>query len=387
MYFQKVFELIIYGLSRFVDFEIERRNSLKNSTNLQLSVELTDLLISNYNSVFYDLKKDKYTDYKSWISGRKGLLGKVELFFSKADKETKKTIGRQVNALIQKAKEVETSVAEVNSNDVQPPPDPSLPGTAAYPGSLHPLRLVQRRVLGILERMGFEVALGPEIEDDWHCFTGLNFPLGHPARDMQDTFFLQQGASETDAWLLRTHTTSVQLRELERRPPPVRIVMPGRVYRNEAISARAHCYFHQIDGFAVDKGLSFADLKQTLLQFVRQLFGDDVEIRLRASYFPFTEMSAEMDISCRICHGKGCTVCKHTGWVEILGCGMVHPNVLAHAASRAPEGQTWNPADYTGYAWGMGLERVAQLLFRVPDLRLYSQNDVRFLQQFQRYQA
>ena len=336
-------------------------------------------------------------DFRRRYTGRKGAIPALMEDLKAVPAAERAAVGKALNALKQLAQARQAAAEAALAAAALPPgapADPTLPGEPAYAGSLHPLRLVQRRVLSIFSRMGFEVALGPEIEDDWHCFTGLNFPLGHPARDMQDTFFVHAGADApgahtppphpADAWLLRTHTTSVQLRELERRPPPLRIVMPGRVYRNEAISARAHCYFHQIDGFAVDEGLSFADLKQTLLHFVRQLFGEDVQIRLRASYFPFTEVSAEMDISCRICHGQGCTVCKHTGWVEILGCGMVDPNVLHNAAQRAPHGQAWDPDRYTGYAWGMGLERVAQLLYRVPDLRLYSQNDVRFLRQFER---
>jgi phenylalanyl-tRNA synthetase alpha chain len=328
-------------------------------------------------------------EFKRLYTGRKGQIPALFDQLKTLSPDEKSRVGKPLNELKQRAQarqaEAEAELFHTQAPAEQPP-DPTLPGQPYPLGGLHPLRIVQRRVLDIFSRMGFEVALGPEIEDDWHCFTGLNFPPGHPARDMQDTFFVGEPGSEAN-WLLRTHTTSVQLRELERRPPPVRIVMPGRVYRNEAISARAHCYFHQIDGFAVDKGLSFADMKQTLLHFVRQLFGDEVEIRLRASYFPFTEISVEMDISCRVCLGAGCAVCKHSGWVEILGAGMVDPNVLTNAALGAPKGHEWDPTEYTGYAWGMGLERVAQLLFRVPDLRLYAQNDVRFLSQFHRIQA
>jgi len=222
--------------------------------------------------------------------------------------------------------------------------------------------------------LGFAVAEGPEVEDDWHNFGAMNLPEDHPARDMQDTFYVQAATEESSAWLLRTHTSSVQARVMETQKPPIRVICPGRVYRNETISARAHCFFHQVEGLYIDENVSFADLKQTLYFFVQEIFGKDVKVRFRPSYFPFTEPSAEMDISCQICAGKGCNICKHTGWVEILGSGMVHPKVL--------ENFNIDPEKYTGFAFGMGVERIAQLKYQVNDLRLYSQNDLRFLEQF-----
>ncbi|MDE3125083.1 MAG: phenylalanine--tRNA ligase subunit alpha [Bacteroidota bacterium] len=248
--------------------------------------------------------------------------------------------------------------------------DWSLPGNSLPIGTLHPLSVVRHQIITIFQRLGFAVAEGPEIEDDWHNFGAMNLPEDHPARDMQDTFYIHQNP----AWLLRTHTSSVQARVMEQQKPPIRVICPGRVYRNETISARAHCFFHQVEGLYVDENVSFADLKQTLYYFVQEMFGKDTKVRFRPSYFPFTEPSAEMDISCLICGGKGCTVCKHTGWVEILGSGMVHPKVL--------ENFQIDPNKYTGFAFGMGIERICQLKYRVNDLRLYSQNDVRFLQQF-----
>ena len=248
--------------------------------------------------------------------------------------------------------------------------DYTLPGDDINIGTRHPLSVVRNRIISIFNRLGFTLAEGPEIEDDWHNFTSMNMPENHPARDMQDTFYVQKNPD----WLLRTHTSSVQARVMEKQKPPIRIICPGRVYRNETISARAHCFFHQVEGLYVDENVSFADLKQTLYFFVQEMFGANVKIRFRPSYFPFTEPSAEMDIDCLICHGKGCNVCKYTGWVEILGSGMVHPNVL----------QNFNidPEKYTGFAFGMGIERICQLKYRVNDLRLYSQDDVRFLKQF-----
>jgi phenylalanyl-tRNA synthetase alpha chain len=248
--------------------------------------------------------------------------------------------------------------------------DLSLPGDPIAVGSRHPITLVRNRIVGIFQRLGFSVADGPEIEDDWHNFTALNLPENHPARDMQDTFYIHQQPD----WLLRTHTSNVQIREMEKGELPIRIICPGRVYRNETISARSHCFFHQVEGLYIDENVSFADLKQTLYFFVQEMFGKDVRVRFRPSYFPFTEPSAEMDISCFICGGKGCRICKHTGWVEILGCGMVHPKVLENCGIDSNK--------YTGYAFGMGIERPALLLFDVNDIRLFSENDLRFLKQF-----
>lgn len=249
--------------------------------------------------------------------------------------------------------------------------DYSRPGNAEPVGSRHPLSLVRSEIIDIFSRIGYTVSEGPEIEDDWHNFSALNFPPEHPARDMQDTFFVEKGEQEM---ALRTHTSSVQVRVMENSTPPIRTISPGRVYRNEAISARAHCFFHQVEGLYIDKNVSFADLKQTLLYFAKELFGESAVIRMRPSYFPFTEPSAEVDVSCTICNSKGCNVCKYTGWLEILGCGMVDPNVL--------EASGIDSTVYSGFAFGMGIERISQLKYKVNDLRLYSENDVRFLRQF-----
>ncbi|MEQ1623979.1 MAG: phenylalanine--tRNA ligase subunit alpha [Sediminibacterium sp.] len=248
--------------------------------------------------------------------------------------------------------------------------DLSLPGDPIAVGTRHPLNLVRNQIVSIFKRLGFAVAEGPEMEDDWHNFGAMNLPEDHPARDMQDTFYINQDP----AWLLRTHTSSVQARVMETQKPPIRVICPGRVYRNETISARAHCFFHQVEGLYIDENVSFADLKQTLYFFVQEMFGKDVKVRFRPSYFPFTEPSAEMDISCLICGGDGCNICKHTGWVEILGSGMVHPKVLENFGIDSNK--------YTGFAFGMGVERITQLKYQVNDLRLYSLNDVRFLKQF-----
>jgi phenylalanyl-tRNA synthetase alpha chain len=251
--------------------------------------------------------------------------------------------------------------------------DLSLPGDPLPLGTLHPIHLFLNHVISIFQRLGFSVAEGPEIEDDWHNFTALNLPEHHPARDMQDTFYITQSSGGAD-WLLRTHTSNTQIRAMETQPLPIRIVCPGRVYRNETVSARSHCFFHQIEGLYVDENVSFADLKQTLYFFVQEMYGKDIKIRFRPSYFPFTEPSAEMDVQCLICHGEGCAVCKHTGWLEILGCGMVHPKVLENCHI--------DPNKYTGFAFGMGIERPALLKYGINDIRLFSENDIRFLKQF-----
>jgi phenylalanyl-tRNA synthetase alpha chain len=251
--------------------------------------------------------------------------------------------------------------------------DPTFPAFTISPGGRHPLSLVESQIVHIFSRIGFTLADGPEIEDDWHNFSALNFEPDHPARDMQDTFFIDPARG----LLLRTHTSTIQVRVMERQKPPIRILAPGRVYRHETISARAHVYFHQIEGLYVAEGVSAADLKATLEYFVQAFFGTDTPVRWRASYFPFTEMSAELDIACLICHGEGCPVCKHTGWVEVLGCGMVDPNVFQACGI--------DPEKYTGYAFGMGIERLAQLKYQIPDLRLFSQNHYRFLANFQGY--
>jgi phenylalanyl-tRNA synthetase alpha chain len=305
--------------------------------------------------------------------GTKGIVKAIMGEMKNVPNERKKEFGLLLNEFKQfvetKYELLKATIedhAEVSGKNI----DLSLPGNFVPVGSRHPLSIVRNKMIFIFKRLGFAIAEGPEIEDDWHNFGAMNLPENHPARDMQDTFYISQNPS----WLLRTHTSSVQARVMEKQKPPIRVICPGRVYRNESISARAHCFFHQVEGLYIDENVSFADLKQTLYFFVQEMFGKEVKIRFRPSYFPFTEPSAEMDISCLICHGKGCNVCKHTGWVEILGSGMVHPNVL--------ENFEIDSARYTGFAFGMGMERICQLKYRVNDLRLYSQNDVRFLKQF-----
>jgi phenylalanyl-tRNA synthetase alpha chain len=308
--------------------------------------------------------------------GTKGLVKNMMGEMKSVPNEQKKEFGQILNAFKVAAEEkLEALVAALgDTSTLDANIDTSLPGDEFTVGTRHPLNLVRNQMVSIFKRLGFAVAEGPEIEDDWHNFGAMNLPADHPARDMQDTFYVQEAADENAAWLLRTHTSSVQARVMETQKPPIRVICPGRVYRNETISARAHCFFHQVEGLYIDENVSFADLKQTLYFFVQEMFGKEVKVRFRPSYFPFTEPSAEMDISCQICSGKGCNICKHTGWVEILGSGMVHPNVLKNFDI--------DPEKYTGFAFGMGVERIAQLKYQVNDLRLYSQNDLRFLQQF-----
>ena len=308
--------------------------------------------------------------------GTKGLVKNMMVEMKSVPNEQKKEFGQILNAFKVAAEEkLEALVAALgDTTTLDANIDTSLPGDEFTVGTRHPLNLVRNQMVSIFKRLGFAVAEGPEIEDDWHNFGAMNLPADHPARDMQDTFYVQEATDENAAWLLRTHTSSVQARVMETQKPPIRVICPGRVYRNETISARAHCFFHQVEGLYIDENVSFADLKQTLYFFVQEMFGRDVKVRFRPSYFPFTEPSAEMDISCQICSGKGCNICKHTGWVEILGSGMVHPNVLKNFDI--------DPEKYTGFAFGMGVERIAQLKYQVNDLRLYSQNDLRFLQQF-----
>jgi phenylalanyl-tRNA synthetase alpha chain len=287
--------------------------------------------------------------------------------------EEKREVGQLMNGLRLAAEEkfeIAKEVSEQSASNEQKI-DFSRPGEDKSIGAHHPISLVRQEIISIFNRIGYVVSEGPEIEDDWHNFSALNFPPEHPARDMQDTFFIEKGEQEM---ALRTHTSSVQVRVMENQKPPIRTISPGRVYRNEAISARAHCFFHQVEGLYIDKNVSFADLKQTLLYFAKELFGEKAQIRLRPSYFPFTEPSAEVDVSCTICNAKGCNVCKHTGWLEILGCGMVDPNVLESCGIDSNE--------YSGFAFGMGIERITQLKYKVNDLRLYSENDIRFLKQF-----
>ena len=308
---------------------------------------------------------------------KKGAISSLMADFRNVPAEQKKEVGMRVNELKQTALERINALREMCEQKDAHDDDIDLTRTP-YPvklGTRHPLTIVKNEIIDIFTRMGFTLADGPEVEDDLHVFTKMNFAADHPARDMQDTFFVEANPDDvTKNILLRSHTSSVQARVMESGQPPIRIICPGRVYRNEAITARAHCFFHQIEGLYIDKNVSFTDLKQVLLTFARELFGADTKIRLRPSYFPFTEPSAEMDISCHICGGKGCGFCKHTGWVEILGCGMVDPNVL--------EACGIDSKVYSGYAFGMGVERIANLKYRVKDLRMFSENDVRFLEEF-----
>jgi len=308
---------------------------------------------------------------------KKGEITALMADFRNVAADQKKVVGMKINELKQAAMQKINELKEQNAEAEESADDIDLT-RSAYPialGTRHPLTIVKNQIIDIFQRMGFTLAEGPEIDDDLHVFTKLNFAADHPARDMQDTFFIEQSVSEvTKNILLRSHTSNDQSRIMERQQPPIRVICPGRVYRNEAISARAHCFFHQLEGLYIDKNVSFTDLKQVLLTFARELFGPDTKIRLRPSYFPFTEPSAEMDISCHICGGKGCGFCKHTGWVEILGCGMVDPNVL--------EACGINSKVYTGYAFGLGIERITNLKYRVADLRMFSENDVRFLDEF-----
>lgn len=305
--------------------------------------------------------------------GKKGVLNILFDEFKTLPSEEKKIYGKQLNDIknqlqyfINNKKEELESKSQTITSKI----DFSRPAQLFHSSSLHPISIVRNRIINIFARIGYDVAEDIEIEDDWHNFTALNFPPDHPARDMQDTFFIEK---DPDI-VLRTHTSSVQIRLMENEKPPIRYIFPGRVYRNEAISARSHVFFHQIEGLYVDHNVSFADLKDTLEYFAQSLFDKDTKIRLRPSYFPFTEPSAEMDISCNLCGGKGCSFCKNTGWVEILGCGMVHPNVLKNCGI--------DPEEYTGFAFGLGIERITNLLFSVNDLRLFSENDVKFLHQF-----
>jgi phenylalanyl-tRNA synthetase alpha chain len=309
--------------------------------------------------------------FRQQYLGRNGEIQKLFEDFKSVSPEEKKSLGKVLNELKKLAESrfesfKENTTEESSATHV----DLTLPVIPNKLGNLHPLTQTRHRIVEIFERLGFNVEDGPEIEDDWHNFSALNFPENHPAREMQDTFFVGRNPDV----LLRTHTSNVQIRLLEKKKPPVRSIMPGRVYRNEAISARAHCFFHQVEGIYVDRNVSFADLKQTLYHFAKEMFGKETKIRLRPSFFPFTEPSAEIDVTCLICHGKGCNVCKYSGWVEIAGSGMVHPNVLRNVGV--------DPEEFTGFAFGMGIERVTMLRYGINDLRLFSENDVRFLRQF-----
>ncbi len=325
--------------------------------------------VKNFNADNIEALEEFRIKYLS----KKGLIPALFANFKTVPPEERKEVGQLINGLknavqekIVTLKEAMESVTETTTSGL----DLTLPVEAPL-GTRHPLSVVRNEIIDIFARIGFTVSEGPEIEDDFHNFTALNFPPDHPARDMQDTFFIEKDPDIA----LRTHTSSVQVRVMENAQPPLRTISPGRVFRNEAISARAHCIFHQVEGLYVDTDVSFADLKQTLFYFARELFGEQTKIRFRPSYFPFTEPSAEMDVSCNICGGKGCNVCKYTGWVEILGCGMVDPNVLDNCNIDSKK--------YTGFAFGMGIERITMLKYRINDLRLFFENDMRFLKQFE----
>ena len=327
-------------------------------------------------NAFLAANAEELETFRIKFLGTKGVIKDLFEQFKTVGTEEKRTFGKVLNQFKQLAEAKYNEVKETFDSGLKTEDlglDLTLPGDGFNTGSRHPLSLVRIEIIDIFKRLGFVVAEGPEIEDDWHNFSALNFPEEHPARDMQDTFFIKKNSGMDDI-ALRTHTSSVQVRMMENGKPPFRAIMPGRVYRNEAISARAHCFFHQVEGLYIDENVSFADLKQTLYHFVQELYGADFKVRFRPSYFPFTEPSAEMDISCTICKGAGCNMCKYTGWVEILGCGMVDPNVL--------ENCNIDSKKYTGFAFGMGIERIANLKYVIRDLRLFSENDVRFLKQF-----
>ena len=336
-------------------------------------------MINKINQLLSDIenlkaeKADEIELLRIKYLSKKGEISELMTDFRNVAAEQKREVGMKLNDLKEKAQEKINQLKESLENTQTSGDTIDLTRTSApiVLGTRHPISIVRKEICDIFRRLGFSIAEGPEIEDDWHVFSSLNFADDHPARDMQDTFFI----ARSPEIVLRTHTSSVQTRVMEKQQPPIRIICPGRVYRNEAISNRAHCFFHQVEALYIDKDVSFADLKQALLFVAKELFGTDTKIRLRPSYFPFTEPSAEMDISCNICGGKGCSFCKHTGWVEILGCGMVDPNVLENCGIDSKGG--------TGYALGMGIERITNLKYRVKDLRMFSENDKRFLEQFE----
>ena len=344
---------------------------LAQSLNIKTMLQKINELLEEFKSLTAQ-SSDEVEQLRIKYLSKKGIVSQLFEDFKEASADQKRELGKHLNELKVTATQVINDLKEQHSGKevVNADNDLSKPASPIDFGSRHPLSIVRNEIVEIFGKLGFTVAEGPEIEDDWHVFTALNFPLEHPARDMQDTFFIEK---DPDI-LLRTHTSSVQVRVMKSQKPPLRAVFPGRVFRNEAISARAHCIFHQVEGLYIDKNVSFADLKQTLLYFSKEMFGADTRIRLRPSFFPFTEPSAEMDISCTLCGGKGCNVCKHSGWVEILGCGMVDPAVLENCGIDSKE--------YTGFAFGMGIERIAMLKFQVNDIRLFFENDVRFLNQF-----
>ena len=318
---------------------------------------------------------DEVEKFRIKMLAKKGIVTELFQEFKSLEADKKKEVGAKLNALKNMALEKVNELKEsLESTQTKKGPaedfDPDRPVDNLYHGSRHPLSIIRNKINRIFDKIGFVISEGPEIEDDWHNFSALNFPDDHPARDMQDTFFIEKNPDIT----LRTHTSSVQVRVMENSKPPIRTISPGRVFRNEAISARAHCIFHQVEGLYIDKNVSFADMKQTLLYFAREMFGDKTEIRLRPSFFPFTEPSAEMDVSCSICGGVGCNICKYSGWIEIMGCGMVDPNVLKNCGI--------DPETYSGYAFGMGIERIAMIIYQINDLRMFFENDLRFIRQF-----
>lgn len=320
---------------------------------------------------FQSKDPDEIEVFRVKYLGRKGILNDLFAEFKEIPKEDKPKVGKQINELKEKTQnKINELKASSKKKKKSQEFDLTLPPYPFETGSRHPISLTRKKIIKIFSNLGFTISEGPEMEDDWHVFSALNFPEEHPARDMQDTFFIDRNPDV----LLRTHTSSVQVRVMKDSQPPIRTISPGRVFRNEAISARAHCIFHQVEGLYVDEDVSFSDLKQTLIYFAKEMFGPETEIRLRPSFFPFTEPSAELDISCTLCGGKGCNVCKYTGFLEILGCGMVDPNVLDNC--------NIDSSKYTGFAFGMGIERIAQLTYNVNDLRLYFENDKRFLDQF-----
>ncbi|MFP4019933.1 MAG: phenylalanine--tRNA ligase subunit alpha [Bacteroidales bacterium] len=334
-------------------------------------------MIEKINDYLEEIKKfessnpEEIEAFRIKYLGKKGILNQLFENFKNIPKEEKPEIGKKINELKETAQNrINELKAKASKGAKKTEYDLTRPGFPYSVGSRHPISLTRKEIIEIFNRLGFTISEGPEIEDDWHVFSALNFPEEHPARDMQDTFFVKRNP---DA-ILRTHTSSVQVRVMENTQPPIRTISPGRVFRNEAISARAHCIFHQVEGLYVDKKVSFSDLKQTLLYFAKEMFGENTEIRLRPSFFPFTEPSAELDVSCTLCGGKGCNVCKYTGFLEILGCGMVDPNVL--------DSCNIDSSVYSGFAFGMGIERIAQLKYNVNDLRMYFENDIQFLEQF-----
>lgn len=338
---------------------------------MKLKIDAINKELDNYSPT----NIDEVEQFRINMLGKKGQITSLLADFREVPAADKKEIGQLINILKNRAIDlIENSKTNFkNKSSKGESIDLSLQQELIEMGSRHPISLIKNELFTIFQKLGFSLSEGPEIEDDWHVFSALNFPKEHPARDMQDTFFIEKNPDI----LLRTHTSSVQVRTMETQKLPIRVICPGRVFRNEAISARAHCIFHQVEGLYIDKGVSFADLKQTLLFFSRELFGPETNIRLRPSFFPFTEPSAEMDVSCKLCGGKGCSVCKHTGWLEIMGCGMVDPTVL--------ELNNIDSKIYSGYAFGMGLERIAMLKYGVKDLRLYFENDIRFLNIFKNY--